>query len=63
MNENDQKLMGLLLLNKGKYKVYVDNDCVSVYDEKGAEVGSFSEFGYHLLNQIFQYMGIDSELV
>jgi membrane-bound lytic murein transglycosylase MltF len=63
MNENDKKLMELLMQNKGKYRVYVENDSVSVFDEKEELIGDFSEFGYELLNHVFQYLEIDSGIV
>lgn len=59
-----------LLNNKDKYKCFVDND--DVYFIKKEDINkddsenyciSFDNFGYELLNGIFQALGIDSELV
>lgn len=59
-----------LLNNKDKYKCFIDND--DVYFIKKEDMNkddsenyciSFNDFGYELLNGIFQTLGIDSELV
>lgn len=71
---NDKERFLFLLKNKEKYKVFIDNDDVYFVDKKDLEleeqdieyeydVFEFMEYGYHLLNEVFQAMGIDSELV
>lgn len=71
---NDKERFLFLLKNKEKYKVFIDNDDVYFVDKKDLEleeqdtvyeydVFEFLEYGYHLLNEVFQAMGIDSELV
>ena len=68
MGDNEKFLE--LLRNKDKYKCFVDND--DVYSIKKEDINkddlenyciSFNNFGYELLNEIFQALGIDSELV
>lgn len=70
----DKELFLELLKNKDKYIVLIDNDNVSFttkenykkynenIDEEWEEY-SFNNFGYELLNEVFQVLGIDSELV
>lgn len=70
----DKELFLELLKNKDKYIVSIDNDNVSFttkenykkynenIDEEWKEY-SFNNFGYELLNEVFQALGIDSELV
>lgn len=67
MDDNEKFLE--LLRNKDKYKCFVDND--DVYFIKKEDINkddlenyciSFNNFGYELLNEIFQALGIDSEL-
>ena len=71
---NDKERFLFLLKNKEKYKVFIDNDDVYFVDKKDLElekqdteyeydVFEFMEYGYYLLNEVFQAMGIDSELV
>lgn len=70
----DKELFLELLKNKDKYIVLIDNDDVSFttkdnykkYNENIDEEWegySFNNFGYELLNEVFQALGIDSELV
>lgn len=72
MSDKDMFLM--LLKNKNLYKVFVDNDSVFFMNKKELEkyendfdtkpkYYEFNEFGYELLNEIFQALDIDSELV
>lgn len=68
---NDKELFKMLLENKEKYKVDIDNDYVSFAlkediekaEEDEYEEHRFQEYGYYLLNEIFQALGIDSDLV
>ena len=55
--------------NKEKYKILVDNDCVTVCKKEDWEQDidvdfvDFNEYGYYLLNEIFLALGLDSEFV
>lgn len=71
---NDKELFKMLLENKEKYKVDIDNDYVSFTSKEELErqeqdddfepkIYSFEEYGYHLLNEVFQALGIDSDEV
>lgn len=71
---SDKELFMKLLENKEKYKVEIDNDCVSFalkedlqkaeedYDYEYEDY-RFGNYGYELLNEVFQTLGIDSDLV
>ncbi len=71
---NDKELFMELLENKEKYKVDIDNDYVSFalkedlqkaeedYDYEYEDY-RFKNYGYELLNEVFQALGIDSDLV
>ena len=63
MNEKDKAMMEKLMEDAGKkYLIFVDNDDVSVsIKETGEVVHSFEEFGYHLLVEVFQFLGLDAE--
>lgn len=64
MTENDKELMNILMKEKEKCIVSVDNDDVSVYLKDDDElIGTFDKFGYNLLNDLFNYLGIPSEMV
>lgn len=71
---SDKELFMKLLENKEKYKVEIDNDYVSFAlkeDLQKAEEDCdyeyedyrFGNYGYELLNEVFQTLGIDSDLV
>ena len=55
--------------NKEKYKILIDNDCVTVCKKEDWEQDidvdfvDFNEYGYYLLNEIFLALGLDSEFV
>lgn len=70
----DKELFLELLKNKDKYIVLIDNDDVSFTTKENYEKYntdwdeewkgySFKNYGYELLNEVFQALGIDSELV
>ncbi len=70
----DKELFKMLLENKEKYKVDIDNYCVcfalkedlekqEIDEDYEVETYEFKECGYELLNEIFQALGIDSDLV
>ena len=66
---NDKQLFLALLKNKNKYKILIDNDCVTVCKKEDWEQDidvdfvDFNEYGYHLLDEIFSALGLDSEFV
>lgn len=68
----DKEKFKLLLNNKKEYKCFIDNDSVwfckksdiKKYDDWNPPPDiEFNQFGYELLNEVFQTLGIDSELV
>lgn len=71
---DDKELFLKLLAEKEKYKVCIDNDAVWFNDKEELKKYeedddfkmtdySFNEYGYYLLNEIFQALGIDSDFV
>jgi len=66
---DDKQLFLTLLKNKDKYKILIDNDCVTVCKKEDWEQDicgdsvDFNEYGYYLLNEIFSALGFDSEFV
>jgi|AntRauTorcE11897_2_1112592.scaffolds.fasta_scaffold13382_2 hypothetical protein len=54
----DQKL--LKMAKKNNYEIVVDNDSVWVLNKNGEYIDSFDKYGYHLLVEIFNYIGIDA---
>ena len=68
MLEIDKQMLEALLLDKGeKYRVVIDNDSVWVEDKTLDEeiydvlVHNFTEFGYYLLKQVFEQLGLDAD--
>ena len=67
-NEKDKKLMDMIITNKNRYRVVVDNDSVWVEDKTRDEetedvlIDTFSEFGYYFVVQLFKYLGVDADL-
>lgn len=69
----DKEKFELLLENKEIYRCFIDNDSVWFSKKEDIEKYSdynnpppyieFSQYGYELLNEIFNALGIDSELV
>lgn len=50
--------------NPERYKIYVDNDCISVCDCKdGKSVHSFAEYGYYFALQLLRYIGCNADMV
>jgi hypothetical protein len=68
MNEHDRLLFEEIIQNKQRYSIEVDNDCVIVIDKTKNEddesfAVTFSEYGYHLLVELFQFLGFDADYV
>jgi hypothetical protein len=65
MNEKDKKMFEELIKDKGvKYRIVIDNDSVWVEnktDEDADTVHNFDEFGYYLLKQVFEQLGLDAD--
>lgn len=60
---NDKEMFEQLLKDKGeKYRVVVDNDCISVVDKQTFEdIYCFKEFGEEFIIQILNYVGLEAE--
>lgn len=66
MNAHDKELLDKIMNNKERYLIEVDNDCVIVIDKNNTdedECETFNEYGYHLLKDIFNYLGIEADYV
>lgn len=74
INDEDKDLFEKIFKNKDKYKILVDNDCVSVIDKEELrkfdndeiddyDSESFYCFGYELLAELFSYLDIDADYV
>ena len=68
MPEKDKQMLEMLLQDKGeRYRVVIDNDSVWVVDKTKDEekedvtVHNFTEFGYYLLKQVFEHLGLDAD--
>ena len=68
MLDKDKKMLETLIQDKGKqYRVVIDNDSVWVEDKTKDEenedvlIHKFTEFGYYLLQQVFEYLGLDAD--
>ena len=56
----DKELFEMLKENDN-YHVGVDNDYVWVEDKNGKFVESFNKYGFHLLVEIFNFIGIEAD--
>ena len=64
ISENNKKIMDMVIKNPDNYVVWVDNDSVWVDKENDEDFYmSFDKFGYHLLVEIFDYLGINGQYV
>lgn len=64
MPEKDKQMLETLLRDKGqRFRVVIDNDSVWVEDKTNddKEIHSFTEFGYYLLAQVFEHLGLDAD--
>lgn len=68
MNDSDKQMLDMLLKDQGKrYQVVIDNDNVCVVDKEKLDedddpvIHDFQEFGYHLLRQVFEHLGLDAD--
>lgn len=63
-NKQDKAMMDKIKENPSKYKIYVDNDCMSVAmpDDEDFDY-EFSESSYYFALQLLKYIGIDAEMV
>ena len=61
MDEKNKELMKLIMADKKKYNIVIDNDSVWVEDD-GIIVGEFTEYGQYLILELFQYLGLDADL-
>lgn len=68
MKKNDFQLMDMIMSNKDRYTILVDNDVVWIQDNKKDSDGddywiSFNEYGYNLIPTLFEYLGVKSDFV
>lgn len=66
MSESDKEWIKKCKENPERYKIYVDNDCVSVCDcedEEGDAVHMFAEYGYYFVLQLLRHIGCNADMV
>jgi hypothetical protein len=68
MELTDDQLMEIILHNKDRYKIVVDNDVVWVQDNEKDEEDedywvAFNEYGYNLIPTIFKHLGVKADFV
>jgi len=63
-NNQDKCMLDSIIQNPNDYKIYVDNDCISVckVDDENFNY-DFSEYGYYFALQLLRYLGIDADMV
>ena len=61
-------MLDVLLHDKGqRFKIVIDNDSVWVedktkdYEKEEVIIHQFTEFGYYLLKQVFEHLGLDAD--
>ena len=58
---NTKDILDMIIENKDKYYITVDNDSVWVEKKGDPEfMVSFDKFGYHLLVEVLNYFDIDT---
>lgn len=68
MTDNDNYKLDLIMDNKTRYSIRVNNDAVWIQDNELSDededywVG-FDEYGYEFIASIFKYLGFDSDFV
>lgn len=64
MRKEDIKWLDKCKSEPEHYKIYVDNDCISVEDLGQEEsVHIFATFGYEFALELLQYIGCNADMV
>lgn len=64
MNKTDIEWLEKCKAESERYKIYVDNDCISVTDlEQDECVHTFSSYGYEFALELLQYIGCNADMV
>lgn len=65
LSEKDIKLLKKAIEQREKYKISVDNDVISVYeevdDDDDGEYETFENFGTDFIVDLLQYLGADAD--
>ena len=65
LSEKDIKLLKKAIEQREKYKISVDNDVISVYeevdDDEDGEYDTFENFGTDFIVDLLQYLGADAD--
>ena len=63
LSEKDIKLLKKAIEQREKYKINVDNDVISVYEEvdDDGEYETFENFGTDFIVDLLQYLGADAD--
>jgi len=65
MTKHDKDLLDIIMLDKERYTIRVDNDAVWVEDSNSSEGieefwEGFDDYGWHFIISIFEYLGFES---
>lgn len=64
MRKSDIKWLEKCKTEKEKYRIDVDNDCISVTDlEKEESIYDFSSYGYEFALELLRYIGYNADMV
>ena len=64
LSEKDIELLKKAIEQREKYKISVDNDVISVYeevDDDDGEYETFENFGTDFIVDLLQYLGADAD--
>lgn len=63
LSEKDIKLLKKAIEQREKYKISVNNDVISVYEEvdDDGEYENFENFGMDFIVDLLQYLGADAD--
>lgn len=62
LSRNDVKLLNKAIKEKDKYKIVVDNDCITLVDKNNEEIyEDFSSYGQDFIVDILQFMETDTD--
>ena len=62
LSRNDVKLLNRAIKEKDRYKIVVDNDCITLVDKNNEEIyEDFSSYGQDFIVDILQFMETDTD--
>lgn len=62
LSRNDVELLNRAIKEKDKYKIVVDNDCITLVNKNNEEIyEDFSSYGQDFIVDILQFMETDTD--